>query len=315
MQDKDIKVSVVVPVYNASATLTRLLGNLLHQTLDGMEIIIVDDSSTDGSMQIIDDARSQYPDIVQVLRNDKNSGPGVSRNRGIDIARGKYIGFADADDMVDVTMYEELYQAAVNEDADIADCAYMRHQDEGALLQFSSEYCGRLTWGRRSALISMGGYHATKIFRREMLDRYGIRFAESYRLEDLTFLIESLYYARTVAGVPKPLYLYTDTEDSLSNNVSPFQYINDVVAAVAELYSKMSVLPYYAKVQKAVECIATELCKDAVVMAHTIDEPQRSQTIQLIGALYHAVIQIPIDENQYTQEKIPADDLKLLETL
>ena len=88
-----------------------------------MEIILVDDCSTDDTIRIMHDAQVQFPSKALIIQNDKNSGPGVSRNRGIEQAHGEYIGFVDADDIVDVTMYEKLYDAAVKIDADIADCA------------------------------------------------------------------------------------------------------------------------------------------------------------------------------------------------
>lgn len=303
------EVTAIVPCYNAAATLPRLLGNLLHQTLDDMEIILVDDCSTDDTIRIMHDAQIQFPSKVQIIQNDKNSGPGVSRNRGIEQAHGEYIGFVDADDIVDVTMYEKLYDAAVKEDADIADCAYMKDEKEGPLLQFSKEFCGNLTWGRRSGLISMGGYHATKIFRRSLLMDHDIRFSDAYQLEDMTFLAEAIYFAQRVSGIPELLYIYSQSESSLSHIMKPYTYIQSVAAAMAFLFEKMSPLPHYDKVQEVIEYMETEICKDALFMAQTLDPPTDTQMRQLLLSIHSAIVRIPFAENRYIRAKIPADEI------
>ena len=307
----EIKVTVIIPCFNAASTLPRLLGNLLNQTLDGMEIILVDDCSSDNTVQVMQDARAQFGDRVIILQNEKNSGPGVSRNRGIEQAHGEYIGFVDADDIVDVTMYEKLYDAAVKIDADIADCAYMKDEKEGPLLQFSKEFCGNLTWGRKSGLISLGGYHATKIFRRELLLDHDIRFSDGYQLEDLTFLAESIYFAEKAVGVPELLYIYTQSDSSLSHIRKPYTYIQSVAAAMAFLFEKMSTLLHYDKVQEAVEYIETEICKDALFMARTLETPVDSQMRQLLLGVHTAIVRIPCSENRYIREKIPPDEITI----
>jgi glycosyltransferase involved in cell wall biosynthesis len=114
------KVSVVIPVYNAERYLREALESVLAQTLGDIEVICVDDGSTDGSPQILAGFAARDP-RVRVLTKP-NAGYGAAMNDGIDAARGEYIGVVEADDYIDKTMYERLYTEAVAHDADVCKC-------------------------------------------------------------------------------------------------------------------------------------------------------------------------------------------------
>ena len=105
------KVSVIVPVYNAAAYLPHCLYTLTCQTLKELEIILVLDCPTDGSEKIAEDYAARFPQI-RLLYNEKNLHAGESRNRGLDVATGEYIGFVDADDFVEARMFEDMYLTA-----------------------------------------------------------------------------------------------------------------------------------------------------------------------------------------------------------
>lgn len=113
-----IKVSVIVPVYNAAAYLERCVTSLLQQTLTDIEILLIDDGSPDACPALCDDW-AQRDGRIRVLHKE-NGGLGFARNSGIEMARGEYIGFVDADDYVDACMFERLYAAAVAHDAPLA---------------------------------------------------------------------------------------------------------------------------------------------------------------------------------------------------
>lgn len=115
----NLKVSVIVPVYNSERYLRDCLESLLNQTLTELEIILVDDASTDKSFEIMAEYKSQYPKI-KIFKSEQNKGQGASRNIGMSLVTGEYIGFLDSDDYVTPTMYENLYNAAKENNADIA---------------------------------------------------------------------------------------------------------------------------------------------------------------------------------------------------
>ena len=112
-----IKVSVIVPVYNVAGYLEKCLETLVNQTLQEIEIIIVNDGSTDSSVDIIRKFAENYPKKIIAL-DKKNGGLSDARNYGMSYAKGKYIGYIDSDDFIDLDMMELLYNKAEEEQAD-----------------------------------------------------------------------------------------------------------------------------------------------------------------------------------------------------
>lgn len=114
------KVSVIVPIYNAKKYIDRCIQSLVCQTLKEIEIILVDDGSTDGSEKICDVYEKKY-DNIKVIHK-KNEGAGIARNYGLNIATGKYVAFLDSDDYVDNRMYEILYDQSISNNTDGTFC-------------------------------------------------------------------------------------------------------------------------------------------------------------------------------------------------
>ena len=106
------KVSVIVPVYNTEKYLKKCLDSLVHQTLKEIEIILINDGSTDNSQKIIDEYVLKYPKLFKVF-SQKNSGQAVARNLGIKNSKGEFIAFADSDDYLEIDAYEKAYNYAV----------------------------------------------------------------------------------------------------------------------------------------------------------------------------------------------------------
>ena len=112
------KVSVIVPVYNVEQYLERSMNCLLNQTLKDIEIICIDDCSTDNSLEIL----KKYEKLdskFKIISLNKNQGAAIARNKGLEIADGEYLGFIDPDDSIDLNFYEELYKKAKEDDFDI----------------------------------------------------------------------------------------------------------------------------------------------------------------------------------------------------
>ena len=117
------KVSIIIPVYNTEQYLRQCLDSVINQTLKDIEIIIINDNSTDNSLQIIQEYANKHKNI-KVIDNKKNEGMYKSRNLGLEIAAGQYIGFIDSDDYIENNMYETMYLKAKETDADIISCNY-----------------------------------------------------------------------------------------------------------------------------------------------------------------------------------------------
>ena len=112
-----IKVSVIVPVYNVEEYLEKCLESLVNQTLKDIEIIVVNDGSPDNSQKIIDRYKEKYHNIISI--EDINHGQGYARNKGISLAKGKYIMFLDSDDTVELTILEKMYNIIEKQKVDV----------------------------------------------------------------------------------------------------------------------------------------------------------------------------------------------------
>lgn len=122
VRDGEVKISVIMPIYNAGEYLEQAIRGVLDQTLRELEIICVDDGSTDNSLEIL--KRLQKSDERVRIVTETNAGPGIARNNGIKRARGEYMAFLDADDMFEPSMLESLYNEARKNKLDIALCDY-----------------------------------------------------------------------------------------------------------------------------------------------------------------------------------------------
>ena len=205
------KVSVIVPVYNCEKTIERSVLSLMNQTLRDIEIITIDDHSTDRSYDKLSFLQKRYPRKITVLKNNRNEGAGYSRNRGMEVARGDYIGFLDADDTVNSTMYENLVSASMEENADIS-----RSNRKIVFHNWDVSYLGRKSnYKEKKIIIPKEKLHylhteipcvTNKLFRREFIKHH--KFPEHLKWEDYPFTIPLLYKANKVVCVPDSIYYY-----------------------------------------------------------------------------------------------------------
>ncbi len=227
-----IKVSVIVPVYNGEKYIDRCMKCLLEQTLQEIELILVNDASTDRSGELLERWRRQYPDKIKVITSGVNRGAGGARNLGIDMAQGEYVGFMDCDDVIDETMYEQLYEKAFREDCDIVDCAYYEESSESTVLSYNDNVTGRLDDKKRGEIIAGVGYAVTKIFRTALLKENRCRVRERVIYEDLDFLIHAILLAERTGNVKLVLYYYKNNQQSSSKSENEQKKFTDMLAAL-----------------------------------------------------------------------------------
>lgn len=311
-------VSVIMPIYNAQATLAQTLGNVLNQSQKALQIILINDASTDGSLQIMQDAKNAFGERVTVVNLEKNGGPGVARNVGLDIAEGQYIGFVDSDDIIDVTMYEKLFAAASAEDADIADCAYFRDSTKMALIHFSEECVGELDDRKRSILLACGGYNCMKIFRKSLLDDNNIRFRPAYVLEDMDFLAKAILCAKKVTAVPEVLYRYRDEVVGSLAKVKPVEKdISVQLEAMDAVYAVAGSYGEYTGIKDAVEYMLIALYRNMLVrLAHerkTLDYGTRKKYYNEIKAKRDELVTGNPFANPFVLEKMDDDDIRVMQ--
>lgn len=219
-------VSVVVPVYNAEEYLNRCVDSLLKQTLKEIEIILVDDGSTDSSSQICDEYAKNNSNI-KVLHLE-NGGPARARNKGIDIATGEYIGFADSDDYCHPEQFKKLYQNAKDNNSDIAMCSFFVDSVKGLepiIIPFKPLYNSNAEIKNDVIKCFYGEYvHGLnslwiKIFRRSLLNDNNIRMDETLkRAEDMWFVFDALKVSNVFSYINDNLYYYYQNESSIMHN-------------------------------------------------------------------------------------------------
>ena len=134
-----IKVSVIVPVYNVEDYIEKCLNSLVNQTLEDIEIIIVNDGSKDNSENIIKSFLSRYPQKIKYLKKE-NGGLSDARNYGIPYATGEYIAFLDSDDYVELDTYENMYNLAKKENSDMVECNFIWEYPNKARIDIGTTY-------------------------------------------------------------------------------------------------------------------------------------------------------------------------------
>lgn len=204
-----IKVSVIIPVFNTEKYISKCLSSLVNQTLDDIEIICVNDGSTDNSLEIIEKIANNDARIKII--NQEHKKQGAARNAGLRIAEGEYIGFVDSDDWIDLNYYEMLYNTAKKYDADIALATNVRigNGKTKKRLEITEEKMAETLQEK----IDIGNQvknpcPTNKIYRNSMLKENNIIWPEGVFCEDKLFTIQAIYYANKIVTVPDVNYYY-----------------------------------------------------------------------------------------------------------
>ena len=211
-----VSVSIIVPCYNVAAYLDQCMESLAGQSMEDIEIICVNDGSSDHTAEILREWRDRDGRVRVIDR--KNSGVSAARNSGMEAAAGKYIGFVDPDDVVERNMFRRLFDAAVEKDADVAVCGYHEFCDRGGMDMpesgwspsagfFPEEKAERFRRG--TPWSRCAGTVWNKLIRRKLLEENGVRFVPGLRQgEDLYFCLMLLTVAPRLLILPDRLYHY-----------------------------------------------------------------------------------------------------------
>ncbi len=221
------RLSVIVPVYNmaSDARLSYCMNSLLHQTITDYEVIAVDDASTDESAAILKDMEVHHSDVLRVICCKENHRQGGAKNRGLEVARGEWVAFIDADDWVVPNYFEQLLKKAEKTGADCVGtdyCIVTEHtMTPGPVVANSSpEQTGILDDQKRRLLILDSGSLCVKIYRREIVIDCPSRFPEGIFYEDNAIANTWIMRMKHYEYVPGPLYYYYQHEDSTVHTVT-----------------------------------------------------------------------------------------------
>lgn len=215
-------VSVIIPVYNAEKYLSRCLDSVVQQTLKDIEIICVDDGSTDRTSTILENYRSKFPQI-KIIKQE-NQGQSVARNVAMEAAQGEYIGFVDGDDWVPLDFFEKLYQTAQKYDADAACSGIKRPHSDGrnrTKLSFEKEEILTSASSKFEKLdLPRQCYLWNKIFRKSVVEKLDLKFPVGKIFEDIYFSIRFFYYSNQIVLVPNLYYNYWSYGNSTLGNMT-----------------------------------------------------------------------------------------------
>ena len=236
----NIKVSVIVPVFNVEAYLNESLDSILNQTLNDIEIICINDGSTDNSLNILETYAKKDKRIKIISK--KNEGQGVARNVGLDDAQGEYISFVDSDDFIKKDMLEKLYNKAENNNLDLVMCKVSSFDNETHEVNdnlwyyslkcfdgFKKEVFNNLDTKKFTDSISVTPYN--KLYKRSFIEKNNIRFPDKYIFEDEVFFYNVYLKAKRISLVDENLYYYrtnrkgSTVSKSLDNDYTDVIYI------------------------------------------------------------------------------------------
>ncbi|MBR1735149.1 MAG: glycosyltransferase [Alphaproteobacteria bacterium] len=227
-----IKISVIVPIYNVEKYIRRCLDSIINQTFHELEIICVNDGSTDKSEEILIEYKKKDSRIKII--NQENSGLSAARNSGLKIAQGEYVGFVDSDDWIDLDFFEKLYSAAKTCDADAACAEIKRTHASGKIitklkfekLQVLTSVYEKYSYNKIPKMC----YVWNKIYKKSELDRQNLSFKEGVMFEDIYFTPKFLYFSKKIVIVPDVYYNYWANNKSISRDMRDKNQI-DLISA------------------------------------------------------------------------------------
>ena len=236
-----MKLSVIVPVFNSQKYLHRCISSILNQTHKELQLILVDDGSTDDSGRICDSFAENDSRIIVI--HQSNVGVSEARNRGLEVATGDFITFVDSDDYIESIMYEELIRLLVKYNADISHCGYKRVDAEGVVLKEVNGthrvFCQNSI--EASNCFLQGKYFNcgiwNKLFKSELFK--DIRFDGNLRInEDVVVGFLAFQKAKNIVFCDESYYCYVVHKESACNTVDDKKRILDVIEATKIMLTK-----------------------------------------------------------------------------
>lgn len=214
-------ISVIIPVYNVEKYLDTCVESVVGQTYKNLEIILVDDGSTDNCPAMCDTWASRDPRVKVIHK--QNGGLSSARNAGLKTARGDFVGFVDSDDVVSADMYEKLFSVLIKNNADIAQCGYFIFSDYSQIFAFNSnKSASERVFNSHSAVKSLitdgmiSVICCSKLYKKKAIK--SVFFEEGVINEDVLWTYQVLAKSDTIAATSEKLYGYFQREGSIMNS-------------------------------------------------------------------------------------------------
>lgn len=213
-------ISVIVPVYNVEKYLGQCLDSIINQTMKDIEIICVDDGSTDGSLDILNSYKEKDDRII--ILTQKNLYAGVARNTGLKIAKGKYLSFLDSDDFFDANMLEDMYNQAEKDKSDVVVCNFCEYNTNTKETRFrvkiEKRFITKSPFTPKDVIndiFNFGGLNAwSKLFRRQLFIDNDLHFEPCMCCNDFTCVCTAMAACKKISVLEKPYVHYRISQTS-----------------------------------------------------------------------------------------------------
>lgn len=254
-------VSIIVPVYNTERYLRKCLDSLMYQTLESIEVIAVNDGSTDRSRDILEEYQKKFPEKIRIIHKE-NGGQASARNQALAVCNGEYVGFLDSDDFVCEEMFEKMYCRAKDEDADYVACGYTdityENGKEIVLQEYVASkpaYCTKdMFFG---ALVSP----FLHIYRRELLEKSKVIFPEGFIYEDTAFYLNLVPYIRRIETIEEALAFRLRHSNSTTTTFKK-ERVKEIIPIIQNSVEYYIQNGFYEMYEKELEyfCVRVLLC-------------------------------------------------------
>lgn len=306
------KVSIIIPIYNVEKYLKECLDSVINQTLSDIEIICVNDGSTDSCGQILEEYRLKDNRIRVITK--ENSGYGISMNKGLDIATGEYVGIVESDDFVKNTMFEDLYAIAVENDADIVKSDYFYY----TTVSQQARKAGKISRLISNKVLNVKKYPQilklqpsiwSAIYRRDLLNKNNIRFLETAgaSYQDTAFSFKALSLAERFVLTNKAyLYYRQDNENSSVHSKDKVYMVCQEFDTITEFLNQNPETKKYVNTQKLIKQYKTYMWN-----LLRIDEQYKDAFIDVFSETFRKYY----DANEISKEfykKIKKNYIKML---
>ena len=310
--------SIIVPVYNMTANnkLNHCIESLLNQTIKDYEIIAVDDKSTDDSLSLLKDYAAKNPDKMRVIESSQNHKQGGARNLGMKASNATYIGFMDADDWADPTMFEKLVNKAILTGADFVGCDFSKVDsftfEPGDIeVNNTAEQCGPMDTDKYKRHILSSGSMVVKIYERKVIEDNNLTFPEDIFYEDNCAAQIWAMYFKHFERVDEPLYFYLTDSASTTHKVV-WERCEHRMKAGALFLEGMKDRGFYEQYKDEIDYRFIELYYQVTLFSYMYSGKQRK--IKHLKELKKGILSYLPDfmNNPYYKERMGPEEKKLI---
>ena len=273
MNNNQVKVSIIVPIYNVEDYLEKCLDSLTGQTLKGIEILAINDGSTDGSLKILERYENKFSNIV--VLNKENGGLSDARNYAFPYVHGEYVGFIDSDDYVDPQMYEVMYDRAIATSAEIVECNLHHTFDD-----YEDTEIGRHIHDKKELIMNGRSVVWNKIYKTSWLLETGVRFPNGLIYEDVNFYCKIVPFLQKIEYVDEPFVHYVQRGSSINNHQTlKTMQIFDILDDIYAFYEEKGFMDEY---RDALEFLYTRilLCSSLSRISRIADSAGRKKALK-----------------------------------